>query len=131
MGRRAISQGGNQPLWPVEFHDQFLPEFRQLPEVVRREIYAGIEVLRTFGPGLGRPNVDRLKGSKHPNMKELRVRVSDGVWRIAFAFDLRRTAILLAGGKKSGVSQDRFYRGLIEIADRRFDRHQKAIERGG
>jgi hypothetical protein len=82
--------------------------------------------LKTFGPQLGRPQVDTLKGSKHSNMKELRFDVDDGVWRVAFAFDLRRRAILLVGGDKSGVSKDRFYRNLIEIADRRFDRHKTA-----
>jgi hypothetical protein len=60
-------------------------------------------------------------------MKELRFRDDDGVWRIAFAFDMKRRAILMVGGDKSGVSQGKFYRDLIEIADRRFDRHQKAV----
>lgn len=60
-------------------------------------------------------------------MKELRFRADSGVWRVAFAFDLKRKAILLVGGDKSGVSQDRFYRNLIETADRRFDQHQRAV----
>jgi hypothetical protein len=60
-------------------------------------------------------------------MKELRFYADNGAWRIAFAFDVRRKAVLLVGGDKSGVSQNKFYRTLIEIADRRFDRHQKSI----
>jgi hypothetical protein len=84
-------------------------------------------MLRAFGPQLGRPQVDTLKGSKRSNMKELRFDADDGAWRIAFAFDSKRSAILLVGGDKSGVSQDRFYRSLIEKADHRFDRHQRAI----
>jgi hypothetical protein len=116
-------------LWSVEYHEEFLPEFRQFPETVRRQVYSLIEVLRTFGPRLGRPRVDTLKGSKHPNMKELRFDADDGVWRIAFAFDLKRNAILLAGGDKSGVSKDRFYRNLIEIADRRFHQHLTTVAR--
>jgi hypothetical protein len=40
---------------------------------------------------------------------------------------LKRRAILLVGGDKSGVSQDKFYRDLIEIADRRFEKHQREI----
>jgi len=60
-------------------------------------------------------------------MKELRFCADDGVWRVTFAFDIKRRAILLVGGDKSGVSKDKFYRDLIEIADRRFDRHQKAV----
>jgi hypothetical protein len=118
-----------QKQWPVEFHEEFLPEFRQFSETVRRQVYSLIEMLRTFGPQLGRRQVDTLKGSKYTNMKELRFDADDGVWRIAFAFDLNRNAILLVGGDKSGVSQDKFYRNLIEIADRRFDQHQRAIAR--
>jgi hypothetical protein len=120
---------GMKKQWPVELHEEFLPEFRQLSMTVRRQVYSLIEMLRTFGPQLGRRQVDTLKGSNHSNMKELRFDADDGVWRIAFAFDLNRNAILLAGGDKSGVSQDKFYRNLIEIADRRFDQHQRAIAR--
>jgi hypothetical protein len=113
--------------WMVEFHDDFLPEFRQFSEVVRRQTYSLIEMLKMFGPQLGRPQVDTQKGSTHSNMKELRFDADNGVWRVAFAFDLKRKAILLAGADKSGVSQDKFYRRLIEIADRRFDQHQRAL----
>jgi hypothetical protein len=60
-------------------------------------------------------------------MKELRFHADDGVWCVAFAFDLKRRAILLVGGDKSGVSEDNFYRKLIEIADRRFDQHQRTF----
>jgi hypothetical protein len=56
-------------------------------------------------------------------MKELRCNAADGVWRIAFAFDPDRQAILLVGGDKSGVSEKRFYKQLIARADERFDRH--------
>src|ERR1035438_3504653 len=90
-------------------------------------ILSRAELLRKFGPQLGRPQVDTLKGSKHSNMKELRFRAEDGIWRVAFAFDVKRRAILLVGGDKSGVSQDKFYRDLIEIADRRFDQHLRAV----
>jgi hypothetical protein len=63
-------------------------------------------------------------------MKELRLSVGDGEWRIAFAFDPRRRAILLVGGNKSGVASDRFYRRLVATAGRRFDAHIVAV-RGG
>ena len=113
--------------WDVAFHDEFLPEFKQFSEIARRHTYALIELLAKSGPRLGRPHVDTLKGSRHPNMKELRFRTDDGAWRIAFAFDVKRRAILLVGGDKSGISQDKFYRGLIEIADARFEQHQKKV----
>jgi hypothetical protein len=62
-------------------------------------------------------------------MKELRFDASDGVWRVAFAFDPRRKAVLLVAGDKSGVSEKRFYRQLIEKADRRFDDHLSRIKK--
>jgi hypothetical protein len=106
-----------------------LPEFKGFTESVRRQTYSLVELLSTFGPQLGRPHVDTMKGTKQSNMKELRFRADGGVWRIAFAFDVKRRAILLAGGDKSGGSQDRFYRNLIEIAERRFEQHQRALAR--
>ena len=109
--------------WVVEFHDDFEPEFDELPESVQDELYAHAELLAVFGPKLGRPHVDTLEGSKHANMKELRFNADDGVWRVAFAFDPERKAVLLVAGDKSGTSQKRFYRGLIKKADARSDSH--------
>ena len=60
-------------------------------------------------------------------MKELRFIADGGAWRVAFAFDEKRRAILLVGGDKSGISKDRFYRNLISVADRRFEQHQTAV----
>jgi hypothetical protein len=54
--------------------------------------------------------------SRRANLKELRFAAADGVWRVAFAFDPKRTAILLVAGDKSGVSEKRFYRQLIDTA---------------
>jgi hypothetical protein len=117
----------NEKKWSVEFHEEFLPEFAEFSDPVRRQVYLLIEMLNIFGPQLGRPQVDTLSGSKHPNMKELRFRADNGAWRIAFAFDAKRRAILLVGGDKSGMSQSKFYRSLIEIAERRFDSHQRRV----
>ncbi len=103
--------------------DEFEPEFDALREEVRMEILALSLLLEQFGPQLGRPRVDTLKGSRHANMKELRFGAAGGEWRVAFAFDPRRRAILLVAGDKSGGSQKRFYRELIRKADQRFDRH--------
>lgn len=113
--------------WEVNFHPDFAPEVLEVSASVRREIYSLVGLLRRVGPQLGRPQADTLKGSKHSNMKELRFRADNGAWRVAFAFDLKRRAILLVGGDKSGISKDRFYRNLIEVADRRFDQHQRAV----
>jgi hypothetical protein len=89
----------------------------------RMEILALVRLLQQFGPQLGRPRIDTLNGSRHANMKELRFSAADGEWRIAFAFDTRRKAILLTAGNKSGGSEKRFYKQPIAKADERFDAH--------
>ena len=109
--------------WRVELADEFVPEYRNLPTSIRRTILATANILREHGPLLGRPYVDTLNGSRHANMKEMRLSTAQGEWRIAFAFDPSRNAILLVGGDKSGRPSRRFYRDLIRKADERFDRH--------
>jgi hypothetical protein len=109
--------------WVIEFHDDFEPEFDALPEKVQDVILIKLLVLEREGPQLGRPLVDTLTGSKHANMKELRFKADDGVWRVAFAFDPDKKAILLTAGDKSGRSKKRFYKLLIAKADERFDHH--------
>lgn len=109
--------------WIVEFHRDFDPEFEQLPEEVQDELRARAYLLQQFGPQLGRPHADTLKGSRHSNMKELRFEAALGVWRVAFAFDPKRRAVLLIAGDKSGGGEARFYRSLISKADVRFDDH--------
>jgi hypothetical protein len=115
--------------WIVELHPDFDPEFENLAEAVQDELLAHLKLLEQFGPLLGRPRVDTLNGSEHANMKELRFEADDGVWRFAFAFDPNRHAIVLCGGDKSGDSQRRFYRQLIDKADARFDAHVARIKK--
>jgi hypothetical protein len=110
-------------VWNVEFHADFDPEYEELDEVVQDELLAQLKVLETFGPQLGRPRVDTLNGSEYANMKELRFDAAGGVWRFAFAFDPKRDAIVLCGGDKSGGSEKKFYKGLIQKADARFSAH--------
>ena len=116
--------------WTVEAHQEFVEEFSKLASAVKVEIEAHTRLLEAYGPELGRPHADRLNGSKHTNMKELRFRADNGVWRVAFAFDPERKAILLVAGDKSGRSQKRFYKTLIAKANARFDDHLSDMEGG-
>ena len=86
------------------------------------------KLLTDYGPQLGRPLADTLKGSKHANMKELRFEAADGEWRAAFAFDPKRRAILLVADDKSGGSGKRFYEQLIAKADLRFSAHLERLK---
>src|ERR1700733_10824781 len=109
--------------WVIRFAAEFESQFAALSEAVRIELLAQAKVLEQFGPQTGRPRVDTLKGSRHANMKELRFDADNGVWRVAFAFDPARQAIVLVAGDKSGGNEARFYRNLIAKADQRFDAH--------
>ena len=109
--------------WAAYFHPKFKAEFDELSEAVQDEFLASLVPLREYGPSLGRPEVDTLSNSRYANMKELRFRANGGVWRVAFAFDPRRNAILLVAGDKSGASEKKFYRRLIEKADKRYKEH--------
>jgi hypothetical protein len=113
--------------WAVLFHDDFDAEFQALQEGLQDELLAHANLLAEFGPNLGRPTVDTLKGSEHPNMKELRFAWSGQVWRVAFAFDPKRQAILLVGGDKGGADQRRFYKRLLMLADFRYKDHLASI----
>jgi hypothetical protein len=115
--------------WVVEIGDEFEPEFFALQEDVQTEILALTRLLQQFGPQLGRPRVDTLNGSRHTNMKEPRFGAADGEWRVAFAFDSKRKAILLVAGDKSGVGEKRFYRELIRKADYCFDAHLARLKK--
>jgi len=114
--------------WDVEFEDAFEAEFLAFEQEVQDALLAAARLLVDYGPQLGRPYADTLKGSKHANMKELRFDAADGEWRAAFAFDPQRKAILLVTGDKSGGSQKRFYKQLIAKADRRFSAHLEKLK---
>jgi hypothetical protein len=114
--------------WEVFFHEDFGPEFRALPDAAKVEIGAVFDALRTRAPALARPQVDTLNDSAYANMKEIRVD-TDGDWyRVAFAFDPTRKAIVLCGGGKGGVSQKKFYAALIAKADARYAEHLRELD---
>lgn len=114
--------------WIVEFYPDFYKEFEEYNEEIQDNILAKAKVLQQFGPQLGRPHVDILQSSRHNNLKELRLDAENGIWRVAFAFDPKRKAILLVAGDKKGKRQKEFYKKLIKLADRRFDKHLNQIK---
>ena len=112
--------------WTVLFADAFVPEFQALAEDVQDAIRTYAAALAELGPQMGRPRADTLKGSSHSNMKELRPTVNKVEWRVAFAFDTKREAVLLAAVAKGGDKTA--YARLIATADKRFAEHLRAIE---
>lgn len=110
-------------MWDIEQSDEFETWFLALPDHAKEKIIMGVEILRNIGPGLGRPWVDTVKGSKLRNLKELRINVKQNVFRILFVFDTKRVGILLVGGDKRG--QKRFYERIIPLAESIYDSYLK------
>ena len=115
-------------VWKVIFHRDFIAEFEEFLELLQNEIVAMALLLEEIGPTLRRPHADTLNGSRFANMKELRFDADGGVWRLSYAFDPDRKAILLVAGDKSGVSSKRFYTSLIAKADARFEAHLSELK---
>lgn len=115
------------PMWEVEYTDEFGEWWDSLSVGEQEALAHDVEVLRQVGPGLGRPGVDTVQGSRFRNMKELRTQHGRHALRTFFAFDPRRIAILLIGGDKSG--DKRFYERMIPLADRLYEEHLKELER--
>ena len=86
-----------------------------LSEAKQVDVRAEVNLLRRFGPTLGRPHVDSVACSKHANMKELRVQHRGRPYRVLFAFDPRRTANLLISGNKTGMG--RWYKEFMPMGD--------------
>ncbi len=103
--------------WEVETTAEFDAWFAGLDAPVQDSVLAAIAALEEVGPTLGRPLVDSVAGSRHSNLKELRVRKTV---RILFAFNRRQRPVLLIGGDKAGRTK-RWYARAIHDADRLFD----------
>jgi hypothetical protein len=113
--------------WTVLFHLEFDEWLSGQEEGLQNEVWVLIGLLKQFGPSLSRPYADTVKGSIYPNMKELRIQHRGKPWRVLFAFDPNRNAILLVGGTKVG-KQD-WYDVHIPVADERFRRYLAALRR--
>lgn len=113
--------------WEVAFGDEFDEEFEALPQAVQDELLASASCSARSVRNWGARMPDTLNDSSFANMKEIRFDAADGAWRVAFAFDPNRKAILLVAGDKSGGSEKRFYKGLIAKADKRYQGHLDRI----
>ncbi len=115
--------------WSVEHTDEFAEWFGNLSESQQDDVFAVGLLLMEQGPQLRFPYSTGIEGSKHPHMRELRVQSGGHPIRVFYAFDPRRTAILLLGGDKTG--DDRFYERAIPIADALYDTYIDEIRKEG
>ena len=113
--------------WTVVFHHEFSSWFDVQDKKLQDEMAANLKILGEDGPMLGRPRVDTVKGSMFDNMKELRIQFQGDPYRILFAFDSKRQAILLVGGCK--LSDKRWYKINVPIADKRFKEHLQKLQK--
>src|SRR5258708_7489798 len=115
--------------WIVEYTDEFGVWWNGLSEAIQDDIAAVAKLLMEHGPNLPFPYSSGIEGSKHGHMRELRVQSSGRPVRVLYAFDPRRTAILLIGGDKKGGG--RFYEKMVPLADRLYDHYLLELRREG
>lgn len=115
--------------WEVEYTDEFNAWWEALTADEQEAVRTSVALLRRDGPNLGRPHVDTVKGSRHTQMKELRTQYRGRPLRTFFAFDPRRSAILLIGGDKTG--KNRFYEEMLPLADKLYDEYLQDLKDEG
>jgi hypothetical protein len=116
-------------MWEVEFTDEFGEWWDALNIEEQESVADSVLRLRESGPGLPFPHSSGVKASKHSHMRELRTQHAGRPYRTLYAFDPRRTAILLIGGDKTG--NDRWYEIFVPIADRLYDSHLEQLQKEG
>jgi len=111
-------------MWAVNATDEYLEWFEKQTAESKEALLAKVLLLEEFGPQLGRPHADTLKGSRIKNLKELRARTTTHVLRVLYYFDDERQALLLVGGDKKGKNEKHFYKILIQSAEILIERYR-------
>lgn len=115
--------------WDVEYTDEFETWWESLTETEQEDVDAYVQRLEARGPNLPYPHSSGINGSRHSHMRELRVQSHGEPFRVFYAFDPKRSAILLIGGNKTG--NDRFYEDMIPIADDLYNQHIEELKAEG
>jgi hypothetical protein len=113
--------------WEVEYTDEFGKWWADLTEAEQEDVAATVELLEQKGPQLPYPYSSGINGSRHAHMRELRIQHAGRPYRVLYAFDPRRMAILLIGGNKTGIS--RWYEENVPLADRLYDEHLAILDK--
>jgi hypothetical protein len=115
--------------WDVEYTDEFGLWWESLTVAEQESVAATVGLLEIEGPRLPFPYSSGVAGSRHGHMRELRVQHAGRPYRVLYAFDPRRCAILLIGGDKTG--NDRWYEQFVPVADRLYEEHLQTLRREG
>ncbi|MDE0023084.1 MAG: type II toxin-antitoxin system RelE/ParE family toxin [Spirochaetaceae bacterium] len=113
----------------VEYTDEFGSWWAGLAESQQDDVAAVVELLSEHGPRLPFPYSSGVEGSRHSRLRELRIQSGGRPIRVFYAFDPRRSAILLIGGDKTG--NDRFYQQHVPLADKLYDEHLEELRQEG
>jgi hypothetical protein len=113
----------------VEVTDEWLVWFEGLTPVEQVEVGAVVELLEEKGPHLSFPHSSGIQSSRHSHMRELRIQSGGRPFRVLYAFDPRRVAILLIAGDKTG--NDRWYDIFVPLADKLYDQHLGILRKEG
>ena len=124
-----MSSAADPQVWEVEYTDQFEEWWDGLTPEEQRSVGLGVDLLEEKGPALEFPHSSGIRSSRHSNMRELRAQSGGRPLRVFYAFDPRRTAILLLGGDKTG--NDRFYPSFVRRADELYDAYLAELRREG
>lgn len=119
----------NWMAYEVEFTDEFEDWWNRLSESEQASVRAYVKLLAEYGIALNFPYCSHIESSRHGHMRELRVQHAGRPYRVLYAFDPRRTAILLLGGDKTG--NDRWYEVFVPTADAIYDRHMEELRKEG
>lgn len=107
--------------WKILVTEIYEEWFLGLTDKEQEDVLAMADVLEITGPHLSRPYADTLKGTdKVRNLKELRIQHAGKPYRVFYAFDPKRRAILLCGGRKDGKRDKQFYDTMIPLAENEF-----------
>ncbi len=112
--------------WDVEYTSEFGAWWESLDEGEQESVDASVRLLEELGPALPYPYSSDIRGSRHGNLRELRIQHKGEPYRVLYAFDPRRVALLLIGGKKGGDA--RWYGKHVLIAEKIYEEHLKALE---
>jgi hypothetical protein len=120
-----FDRGYHIGMWAIDATEEYLAWFEQQEEQAKEKLLMAVRLLEEFGPTLGRPHADTLKGSDYKNLKELRAKTPKSVLRVAYIFDEKRKALILIGGDKKGKKEAAFYKRLIADAEELIKRYLK------
>lgn len=115
--------------WAVEYTNEFEEWWDSMTFEEQNDVAASVNLLKRVGPHLKFPKSSGISGSKHSHMRELRIQHAGNPYRVLYAFDPRRCAVLLIGGNKTG--NDRWYDQFVPIADSLYDEHIEALRKEG